>query len=142
MFGAQLKIYDIQNDYKCILMIEEHFRPITLTNNMLFGVTSVDIMVLDILNEYKCLHRLKGHIKSVVDLLYIDINHILLSGYFDGTIKVWDANNGFNCIRTIDISGYWFGKFLILQNRYFATTNLNDNKIRILDLISFKCVTL
>jgi hypothetical protein len=33
-------------------------------------------------------------------------------------------------------------KFLILKNGYFATTYVNDDKIRILDLIRFKCVNI
>jgi WD40 repeat protein len=137
---SSLKIYDIQNDYNCIFMIEEQLRPIILTNNMLLGVTGVDVIVLDINNEYKCLHRLKGHINCVADLLYIDKNQLLLSGSYDYTIKVWDANNNFNCIRTIDTGGYWFDKFLILKNGHFATIFYGDNKIRIWDLIGFTCV--
>jgi U3 small nucleolar RNA-associated protein 12 len=79
-------------------MVEEHLRPINLTNNMLFGVTDNDIIILDIINEFKCLHRLKGHNNDVSDLLYIDKAYLLLSGSYDYTIKVWDANNSFNCI--------------------------------------------
>jgi WD40 repeat protein len=45
-----------------------------------------------------CLHRLKGHNNDVSDLLYIDKAYLLLSGSYDYTIKVWDANNSFNCI--------------------------------------------
>jgi WD40 repeat protein len=135
-----LKIYDIQNEYKCVFMIEEHLWRLTiLTNNMLFGVIDADIIVLDIANEYKCLHRLKGHINDVVDILYIDKSDILLSGSYDYTFKVWDANDSFNCIRTID-TGCRFSKFLILKNGYFATKFSGDVKIRIWDLISFECV--
>jgi WD40 repeat protein len=137
-----LKIYDIQNDYKCIFMIEEHLRPFILINNMLLGVTDDDIIILDIVDEYKCLHRLKGHINDVNDLLYIDKAHILLSGSYDYTIKAWDADNSFNCIMTIDTGGYLLGKLLVLKNGYFATTYVNDDKIRIWNLISFKCVNI
>jgi hypothetical protein len=35
-------------------------------------------------------------------------------------MKVWDANNKYNCIRTINISGYSLSKFLILKNGYFV----------------------
>jgi WD40 repeat protein len=135
-----LQIYDIQDYYKCIFMMEEQLRPIIWTNNILLGVIGVDIMVLDTLNEYKCLHCLKGHIERVADLLYIDKNQLLLSGSYDYTIKVWDANNNFNCIRTIDTGSYWVDEFLILKNGYFATIFCGDNKIRIWDLISVKCV--
>jgi WD40 repeat protein len=134
-----LKIYDMNNDYECTFIIEERLRPSLLIGNFLF-VTRVDIVILDIMNEYKCLYRLKGHVNCVSDLLYIEKNQFLLSGSTDRTIKVWDASNNYDCIRTIDTGGIL--KFLILKNGYFATTFLCDYKIRIWDSISFKCVNI
>jgi WD40 repeat protein len=135
-----LNIYDINNDYKCVYMIEEELEPLLMINNMIF-LTYVDIIILDIVKEYKCLYRLKGHLSCVNDLLYIEKNHFLLSGSGDCTIKVWDANNNYNCIRTIDTGGICGGLF-VLKNKYFATTFLHDDKIKIWDSISFKCVNI
>jgi WD40 repeat protein len=135
-----LKIYDINNDCKCTFIIEEELRPSLLIDNTLF-VTHVDIVILDIVNGYKCLYRLKGHVNCVNDLLYIEKTQFLLSGSADRTIKVWDASNNYDCIRTIDTGGIC-GKFFILKNGYFATTFLCEDKIRIWDSISFKCVNI
>jgi WD40 repeat protein len=135
-----LKIYDMNNDYKCTFMIEEELRPSLVINNMLY-LTHVDIVILDILNEYKCLYRLKGHVNCVNNLLYIEKNQFLLSGSTDRTIKVWDTNNNYNCIRTIDTGGIC-GNLLILKNGYFANTFLMSYKIKIWDSVSFKCVNI
>jgi WD40 repeat protein len=135
----KLQIYDIYNDYKCILTIEEELKPKILINNMLF-ITHFDIMILDIAKDCKCLYRLKGHIKSITDLLFIDKNQLLLSGSYDCTIKVWDANNNYNCMRTIGTSDYNLHKFSILKNGYFAKVFYGNNTIMIWDSINFKCV--
>jgi WD40 repeat protein len=125
-----LNIYDICKDYRCVYTIEERLVPSIVINNMLF-ITNNDIRILDIHNEYKCLHCLEGHRGYVNDLLFIEKNILLLSGSKDCTIKVWDANNNYCCIRTVDTDGF-FGKFMLMKNGYFAAV-INFNEINIWD---------
>jgi WD40 repeat protein len=88
------------------------------------------------------LYCLKGHNAFVADLLFVNIDkyQFLLSGSFDCTIKVWDANDNYNCIRTIDTGSCLYGKFLLLKNGYFATTFYGDNKITIWDLVGLRSI--
>jgi WD40 repeat protein len=132
-----LKIYDICKDYRCVYTIEEEFYPSMVINNMLF-ITNKDIRILNINNEYKCLHCLDGHSEFVVHLLFIEKYRLLLSGSKDHTIKFWDANNNYCCIRTMDVDGS-FMEFLFAKNGYFAAV-INDNEIRIWDSVSLKCI--
>jgi WD40 repeat protein len=134
---AALKIYDICKDYKCVYIIEEMLVPSIVVNNMLFTAYN-DIRILDIHNEYKCLHCLNGHSDYIVDLIFIEKNRLLLSGSRDRTIKVWDANNNYCCIRTVDIDGF-FTKFLFTRNGYFAAI-FDKSKISIWDSVSFQCI--
>jgi WD40 repeat protein len=138
LHSGALKIYDISKDYRCVYRLEERLRPQILINNMLF-LTNKDIRILDINNEYKCLHCLKGHSDFVGKLLFIENNRLLLSRSLEWTIKVWDANNNYNCIRTMDIRGCRFVKSLYLKNGYFAAV-FDENKIGIWDSVSLRCI--
>jgi WD40 repeat protein len=131
-----LKIYDICKDYRCVYAIEEVLIPTIVINNMLF-ITNNDIRILDIDNEYKCMHCLKGHSDFIKDLLFVEKSRLLLSGAKDG-IKVWDADNNYCCIRTVDTDGV-FGKFLFTKSGYFAAT-FDESKISIWDSVSFECI--
>jgi WD40 repeat protein len=131
-----VKIYDINNDYRCVHKIKQGFIPKILSNNMLF-VTNVNIKILDIYNKYECLHCLEGHTSTVTALLFIERNQLLISGS-SYIIKVWAGNNNYNCVRTIHTGDIWFGKFLFLKNRYFAM--VFNNKIRIWDSVGLKCI--
>jgi WD40 repeat protein len=84
---------------------------------------------------------LEGHNNPIVDLLFIDKSQLLLSLSFDCIIKIWNANDNYNCINTIDSFGLWFGKFLFLKNGYFAAY-FEDNKIGIWELVNFNCINI
>ncbi len=52
------------------------------------------------LTEYKNLKTLKGHSESVNSVAYSPDGTKFISGSYDNTIKIWDANTG-QCLKTL-----------------------------------------
>jgi WD40 repeat protein len=132
-----IKIYDIFNDYKSTI-IQDVTMPSISVNNLLF-FTFIDITILDINDNHKRIYCLKGHRDVILDLLFIEKDSLLLSGSLDGSIKVWDADSSYKCVKTISTEGYLIRKLLFLKCKYFAAS-ATDNRIRIWDLVNFICI--
>ena len=48
-----------------------------------------------------CLQTLKGHSEGVLSVAYSPDGTKIISGSFDRTIKIWDANTG-ECLKTLE----------------------------------------
>jgi WD40 repeat protein len=81
---------------------------------------------------------LTGHSEYIYALLYLTNNNTLLSGSFDGTIKIWECNN-YLCIKTIFAHDEGVKCFAKLSNGYFASGSY-DKKIKIWDIMNCQCI--
>ena len=51
--------------------------------------------------KFKCLQTLVEHSESVVSVSYSPDGTKIISGSFDNTVKIWDANTG-QCLKTFE----------------------------------------
>lgn len=69
-------------------------------DNKIFSASDdLHINIIDT-NTYK-VSSIVGHKDSISTLIYNEANHLLYSGSFDGTIKVWDEKSGYKHIKTL-----------------------------------------
>jgi WD40 repeat protein len=107
-------------------------------NRFAVGFCHAVIEIYDNINNiYDCLATLNGHSHGVNALLYVKKYNTLLSGSYDRTIKVWDCDT-YSCIKTILTSFISVRCFCSLPGGFFAFGS--DNKIKILDLVTFECI--
>ncbi|MEE0993008.1 MAG: hypothetical protein UH542_08515 [Bacteroidales bacterium] len=52
-------------------------------------------------SKFKCLKTLEGHSNIVWPVVYSPDGTKIVSGSYDNTIKIWDANTG-ECLKTLE----------------------------------------
>ena len=72
-------------------------------------------------NNSKIKQILKGHLKSITTILYIEILNLLCSGSDDKTIRIWDENNNFICIKIINTLNSPIDNLRYSRNRVLAS---------------------
>jgi hypothetical protein len=130
-------------DYKIVKQFEAQSNYITPMANLpndrfTIACRGGSIQVCDMFEDYKCLKTLIGNDDMLLSLLFIDKNDVLLSGFLDGTIMVWDVIE-YHCIRTINAYQSGVKELLFLRLGYFVSCSFGG-EIKVWDLNGFKCI--
>jgi WD40 repeat protein len=138
-----VSIMSFKEDYKIIKQLEAQwdcFTPMAnLSNSRLaVGCLGGTIIIYDVLNNYDYLKALTESPDIILSLLYLEKDNLLLSGYYDGTIIVWDASD-LHRIRSIDARKTGVKELLFLRRGYFSSCPLKG-MIKIWDLNGFECI--
>ena len=80
--------------------------------------------------------NLMGHTNSIVSLLFIDKYNYLCSGSDDKTIRIWDSNKNYDCIKIIDTINSEIDNLRYARNRIVACCE--DGNIYFINVISLK----
>jgi COMPASS component SWD3 len=97
------------------------------------------IVIWDVLdNDLEHFMKLEGHEEQVRSLLYVEKEKLLLSGAYDNTIRVWDLNDNYSCLRVVNFDAT-ATCLELLRNGYLAV-GCSNGLMRILNLSNFKCV--
>jgi WD40 repeat protein len=141
---AFIKIYDLNDSYKLLKIIENQnslIGSLIYMDNYLFAYGiysynedySIRIWDFDSDRRIKVLGVFPE--KLVLALLFIKKQNLLLSGFGNGIIMVWDVI-GYECIKVIE-SQQELLSFILLPNGYFASAG---KEIKIWDIKDFTCV--
>jgi WD40 repeat protein len=130
-------------NYKIVKQFEaqsNYITPMANLSNNRFAIVcrGGSIQVCDMLDDYKCLKTLIGNDDMLLSLLFIDKNNVLLSGFLDGTIMVWDVIE-YHCIKTINAYQYGVKELLFLRLGYYISCSFGG-EIKVWDLNGFKCI--
>ena len=134
-----LKLWDIET-LNCVSTLNEHLKSVLtcsfkyLKNNNLIFSGSDDKRILiweekkDKNNNkkkekknYEVKQILKGHVKSIITIIYIEKLYYLCSGSDDKTIRIWDEQNEFNCIKIINTLNSAIDNLRYSKNRILAS---------------------
>jgi WD40 repeat protein len=81
------------------------------------------------LESGECINTFIGHTDSVTCIKNV-LDNILISGCFDGSLKVWKIANG-ECLKTINAHSMKVGKIELISNDQIVTCS-NDKTIKAL----------
>ena len=105
-----LKLWNIKNT-KCIQTLIKHEKNVLTCSYksneeiLIFSGSDDKNLIIWEMNEnnfFIVKKILKGHLKSIVSVLYIEKLKYLCSGSDDKTIRIWNEENDFNCIKIIE----------------------------------------
>jgi WD40 repeat protein len=139
-----VSIMSHNQNYKIVKQFEvqsmNYITPMANLSNDRFAIAcrGGTIQICDMLEGYKCLKTLIGNEYILLSLLFIDKNDVLLSGFLDGTIMVWDVNE-YHCIRTFKAYQCGVKELLFLRLGYFISCSFGG-EIKDWDMSGFKCI--
>jgi energy-coupling factor transporter ATP-binding protein EcfA2 len=118
-------LYESENNFIMVLKFNSS------GNKIAFGNKTGTLGILN-LRTNRVL-RIKGHVSRITDLQYSPDDNLLATASYDGTIKIWDANN-LN-IRPITIKGHeaWVLTLAFNRDGKYLVTGDNAEKIFIWD---------
>ena len=92
----------------------------------------------DYLN-FKCLKTLEGHSWDVYSVAYSPDGTKIISGSYDKTVKIWDANTG-ECLKTLE--GHSSGAYSVAYSPDGTKiiSGLSDKTIKIWDANTGQCL--
>jgi WD40 repeat protein len=138
--GSVVLTLDPYDDYKCIksLSFLEKFDCFINLSNIIFIASGYMIYVYNIDEDYKKIKTLCEHYRDVYSLVCIEKENLLISGSDDKTIKVWNMNDEYKCIKTIKCDAA-VKCLLALPNGYFISAYY-DNTVKIWTTYDFECI--
>ena len=88
---------------------------------------------------YTCLQTLAGHLNSVCSVAYSPDGTKIISGSFDNTIKIWDANTG-ECLQTLEGHSHYVWSVAYSPDGTKIVSGSYDNTIKIWDANTGACL--
>ena len=156
---TNIRIFDVNQNYKCIQILKGHTGPITKMKyllqsknegtKLLSGSEDDTIKIWEMKNnntyEFKCINTLKGHGGSVNLFALINNDEGINEGKFasaagDMSIRIWDPKGDYkNCIV---VNNCHFGKITdlkVYRNNKFLLSSSEDKNINIYNLKDDNC---
>jgi WD40 repeat protein len=87
------------------------------------------IIILDHYNRFECIKIIKAHTKHINSLVNLTEN-IFATGSEDGKIKFWDADDGYNCLNTLDNDSLVLNLIFVSEKGLLLTGTYNQ-KIKV-----------
>jgi WD40 repeat protein len=136
-YGYNTNVILDSKEYLFINKIDDYyFNSLVNVPNDKFVSGGIEIIIWDSI-DYKVLKTLKGH-RNITALIYNNIASVLISSAQDRTIRLWDANSEYHCIRILYYDAAILS-LLSLPGGYFAVGCANQN-IKIWDLCNCACI--
>lgn len=147
---STIKVFNLQT-FNCELTISEEkveypFISLLPNGNILTCSDKGDIYIYSIYkNSYNLVHKIsKAHRKGEHDYwisVIIPItNERFASGSSDSLIKIWNNNEPYNCISTLEGNKSEIISILQMKKLHFLITASKDS-LRIWSLITYQCIT-
>jgi WD40 repeat protein len=141
-----IKYWDYKNNYKGYeFKIEDGFRNFEVLGllpncHLAFSAYYEEmhcIAILDYKNNFECITILKAHktINAFVNLS----NNKFASGSGDGTIKIWDSNDNYNCLSTLENES-WLLALIFINKKSELIAGTYNKIIKVWNIISYQCV--
>ena len=147
-FGTQsISRWDMNEDYKLINNfldnIKEAYCVAMINNKIIGGSRDGSISVLNMekyINDpgwrkLRATKKLKGHTYTVSVINIKD--NLIISGSWDGTLKIWDMAQNYNCIKTIETKSFVIA--VAIRDNLIISASFNE--IKIWDMArDYKCI--
>jgi WD40 repeat protein len=131
----------IGSTYDKILFFEKNWtKKFELTTSHLGGVISLvdikdGILASTSLNDFEIriwdykskvlLQKLNGHKGNIYTMILHKKKNFLISGSDDTTIRIWDINQGFSCIFTIEAHTNFIQSLILYQNDFIVSSSFD-----------------
>ncbi|KAL2885250.1 Vegetative incompatibility protein HET-E-1 [Ceratocystis lukuohia] len=86
-----------------------------------------------------CLQTLEGHDSNVTSVVFSTDGQRLASGFYDNTVKIWDATSG-ACLQTLEGHGDWVRSVVFSTDGQRLASGSDDRTVKIWDATSGACL--
>lgn len=137
-----IKLYDTKNKNNCIYIIKEHTEKI---NELMFldakeillsCADDCTIISLNAKEEYKLVNRMKEHTMAVTMIKMIS-DSVFGSISKDKRLKLWDIDNEYKCLCTIEVHKWEVLNFCICFNKKIIYTASQDKTIKAVKILNW-----
>jgi WD40 repeat protein len=141
-----VKTWDTNNNFEeDTIMTGKYaaFRVLTLLTNsyLAFSAYYEDtfcIIILDHYNRFECIKIIKAHTKQINSLVNLTGNKFA-TGSGDGTIKIWDADDGYNCLNTL-YNDNWVLNLRFINEKGLLLAGTFNEMIKVWDVNGYECI--
>jgi WD40 repeat protein len=141
-----VKTWDTNNNFEEDTVVAgkyTNFQVLTLLSNSYLAFSayyqdSFCIIILDHYNRFKCIEIIKAHTKQINSLVNLTGNKFA-TGSGDGTIKIWDADDGYNCLNTLD-NDSWVLNLIFVSEKGLLLAGTYNQMIKVWDINCYECI--
>jgi WD40 repeat protein len=141
-----VKTWDSNNNFEENTIITgkyASFRVLTLLTNSYLAFSAYYenafcIIILNHYNRFKCIEIIKAHTKQINSLVNLTGNKFA-TGSGDRKIKIWDADDGYNCLNTLD-NDSWVLNLLFVSEKGLLLAGTYNQMIKVWDVNGYECI--
>jgi WD40 repeat protein len=141
-----VQTWDTNNNFKEDTVVAgdySAFRVLTLLTSGYLAFSAYyqdayNIIILDHYNRFKCIEIIKAHTKQINSLVNLTGNKFA-TGSGDWTIKIWDADDGYNCLNTLN-NDDWVLNLIFVSEKGLLLAGTYNRMIKVWDINGYKCI--
>lgn len=144
-FDNLIRIFDINNDYKCDLSIEGHNDIITyicqLNNNKLISCSfDKSLKIWEICkSSYRCEYSINNaHNLGIYKVIQLTKNRIASCG-MDSKIQIWNSNSPYNIIITLENNSTYYISIIQLKGKEMLLSGGHNRTLYFWNLLTYQC---